>query len=884
MELTKKIFSAVVAAGITVSSMTMLWNDSSNVSAADTVVISPYSTYEINNGVFEGWGTSLCWWANRIGYSDSLSEQAAELFFGDSGLRMNIARFNIGGGDNPTHKHITRTDSNMPGYTVYNNGNVTYDWNADYNQRNVLFKAIEASGNELIVEMFSNSPPYYMTKSGCSSGSNDASSNNLKDDCYDDFAEYFAEVCEHYEKEWGVDIQSATPLNEPYTNFWKANSYKQEGCHFDIGESESKIITELQKSLKSRGLDDIILSGTDETSIDTQIDAFNKLSADAKKAVSRIDTHTYGGSKRNQLKNLAVANNKNLWMSEVDGGSVAGSNAGQMGAALWLAERMTIDCNGLNSSAWILWQAIDNHISSKGYNGNKDSGMPNINNGFWGLAVADHDNNNIILTKKYYAFGQFSRYIRPGYIMLKSSNSTLAAYDTENDRLVIVATNTSGSADETYFDLSQFSSVGDKAQVIRTSGDVNTGENWKELSPVPVGSDGFNVSLAPNSVTTFIVDNVVASSVGLTEIPVSESMIKGSAAWNNSTNDCKKVIDGDFNTYFDGVENGYVEIDLGSGYDLTAISYAPRSGYEYRCVDGYVSVSSDGENWTKVHTIKSQPFIGLNYITSLAENRNIRYIRYQTPSGAPQNSYNKDNVYCCNLAELKVYGTESNADPKINITKEMATGSAAWNNGANDYTKVFDGDPATYFDGVGNGYVQIDMGKMYELTSIGYIPRNGYEYRCVDAVISGSVDGESWKELAIIGKQPSFAMNYISLPENTNVRYIRYQVPTGTPQNSYNKDDVYCCNLAEIALYGKEGEQVQQPQGISGDANCDGAVTMADAAAVYQALGNPDKYALSAEGTKNADCSNPGNGITAADAIAIQKLSANVIDKLPVTE
>ncbi len=219
-------------------------NIADNVSAAENVVVSPYNTYEINDGVFEGWRTSLCWWANRIGYSDALAQQAADFFYGDDDLRLNIARFNIGGGDNPTHTHITRTDSNMPGYTVYNNGNVTYDWSADYNQRNVLLKSIVAAGDDMIVEMFSNSPPYYMTNSGCSSGGNDPNKNNLKDDCYDDFAEYFAEVCAHYENVWGVDIQSATPMNAPYTNYWSANSPKQEGCHFDQGESESKIILE----------------------------------------------------------------------------------------------------------------------------------------------------------------------------------------------------------------------------------------------------------------------------------------------------------------------------------------------------------------------------------------------------------------------------------------------------------------------------------------------------------------------------------------------------------------------------------------------------------------------------------------------------------------
>ena len=65
--------------------------------------------------IFEGWGTSLCWWANRIGYSDTLAQQSADLFFGPDGLRMNIMRYNIGGGDNPTHTYIARIDSAAPG-------------------------------------------------------------------------------------------------------------------------------------------------------------------------------------------------------------------------------------------------------------------------------------------------------------------------------------------------------------------------------------------------------------------------------------------------------------------------------------------------------------------------------------------------------------------------------------------------------------------------------------------------------------------------------------------------------------------------------------------------------------------------------------------------
>ena len=63
-----------------------------------------------------------------------------------------------------------------------------------------------------------------------------------------------------------------------------------------------------------------------------------------------------------------------------------------------------------------------------------------------------------------------------------------------------------------------------------------------------------------------------------------------------------------------------------------------------------------------------------------------------------------------------------------------------------------------------------------------------------------------------------------------------------------------------------------------GDANCDGGVTMADAAAIFQYLGNQDKYNLSVQGKKNADVT--GSGVTADDAIFIQKVLAG-LETLP---
>ncbi|MBR4509362.1 MAG: beta-mannosidase, partial [Ruminococcus sp.] len=68
---------------------------------------------------------------------------------------------------------------------------------------------------------------------------------------------------------------------------------------------------------------------------------------------------------------------------------------------------------------------------------------------------------------------------------------------------------------------------------------------------------------------------------------------------------------------------------------------------------------------------------------------------------------------------------------------------------------------------------------------------------------------------------------------------------------------------------------------LIGDANLDDNVTVADAVAILQFIGNKDKYKLSDEAKANADCCDPGDGITGSDALAIQKLDAKLITELP---
>lgn len=471
-------------------------------------------TIDKNNlfpSTFEGWGTSLCWWAHRLGASEKLTDDAARLFFGKEGLMLNIMRYNIGGGDDPAHNHIERTDSDIPGWLKKNeNGELYYDYEADKCQLSTLKKAYKAAGKNAYVEAFSNSPPYFMTVSGCSSGSKNAVSNNLRKSCVTDFAEYLAHVAKYINDELGIKISSLAAMNEPFTNYWKAYSPKQEGCHVSPGKMQSLVLTQTAKAVKNAGLTDVDITASDETNTSLQLISCKRYSEEAWDAIDRISVHTYKKATP-KVAEIAKDHGKALWMTETDWSSVSGENAGEMGAALWLGEKIIEDLNTLKPQAWVIWQIVAGYISKYEFKGRRDMPcLPDLEKGYWGTAFADMDTEEIYLTQKYYAFGQFSRFIRPGTVLLKVDKQTIACYDDTNKSLCVVCVNTKANDSEIKLSLSGFDAAKSKVRAFRTSGDIKNGEHWATLHENELIGDSFTAVLKANSVTTFVINGVKA--------------------------------------------------------------------------------------------------------------------------------------------------------------------------------------------------------------------------------------------------------------------------------------------------------------------------------------------------------------------------------------
>lgn len=239
--------------------------------------------------IWDGWGTSLCWWGNFVGGlpKEDFDYVVDLLFDPRKGLGMNIVRYNIGGGADLTIDTNLRPFGDVPGFKA--GPNEPYDWTADKRQRAVLFAARDKGAN--IFEAFNNSPPPWMTFSGSVTGNWKNGQDNLNPKYYEAFADYLTEVVLKY-KEWGIQFDTLAPFNEPCEGWWyiDRNKPQQEGCNFST-KSMDKVIPIVKKYLVKKNLP-TRLSAFDAWTFNT-IRAMRGISEESMEAIDQLNVHTY---------------------------------------------------------------------------------------------------------------------------------------------------------------------------------------------------------------------------------------------------------------------------------------------------------------------------------------------------------------------------------------------------------------------------------------------------------------------------------------------------------------------------------------------------------------------------------------------------------------
>ena len=482
-----------------------------------TITLDTSKTYQTMNG----FGASSAWIYQDLGArgEENIKETAMEMLYGDSGLGLNTFRYNVGAGG----VEVDNYEDPLRGaesFFVKENFDGDYSAFADpsnynFDEKDVavqeMFARALAMGNIKQIVFFANSPHYFMTKNNKTHGENEYV-NNLKEECYEAFSDYMLvivnELCKKYNI--GDDVKILiSPVNEPQwkwgDNVAEESFATQEGCHYDPKEL-AKFYDVFYKKLKDFNqtnstdyIMDIFESGnykmilTSRTKFNEYMTEFEKY--DYFKDITHISVHSYGAvtSKfvRSQFAEymtkyypqISVSMSEYCTLEWGHEDTLIGIDT-TMDMGFKCGKVMMRDITMLNVTDWSWWLSI----ARGGY----EDGLI-----YW--LEDENGTQSLDMTKRYYVFGQFSKYVQQGSVRIKSAYSdTLqmngvecAAFENPDGSIALIVLNDSNKA-------RNIKIKGGYANVKEIV--TNEDENWKISEYENNGA----LQISANSVTTFV--------------------------------------------------------------------------------------------------------------------------------------------------------------------------------------------------------------------------------------------------------------------------------------------------------------------------------------------------------------------------------------------
>ena len=207
------------------------------------------------------------------------------------------------------------------------------------------------------------------------------------------------------------------------------------------------------------------------------------LSLTALAGQSQMNTHTYSGAStsRASLRALATKDGKRLWQSETGPLSVTLNDSTD--AAIFMAGRIMTDLRDMQPNAWVDWQFGD----------------PSQN---WATVTLNDTQQTWTPLKRFYVQAGFSRFIRPGAIMLALSGPDMVGALAPDGQSIAVVIRNGGTSTESFtFDLTPLATVGAQVAAYRTS----SSEDLATLAAIPVDKWSFTVTVPASAVTTLVI-------------------------------------------------------------------------------------------------------------------------------------------------------------------------------------------------------------------------------------------------------------------------------------------------------------------------------------------------------------------------------------------
>ncbi len=448
--------------------------------------VNPDKEYQ----TIDGFGSSACWWSQYAGASEN-AEEISELLFGESGLGLNIYRYNIGAGeaDNP-NSPITNPWRKTESFYYRNEetGRWEYDFSRDAAAQEMLRLSLAKEVDTVV--LFANSPHYSMTISGTAAGNPGDYVTNINEDQYDAYVDYFLDITEYFIRQ-GVPVKYISPINEPQWS-WSSKDQKQEGTHYEP-EEMAELLSRFAKAIEEHGLN-VTLMGPESGEIGETNRTYMSLLKEDETTYNAMDGFAYHSYWKDndpgaKLKfGIQFANrwkNKKLHMTEWC--ELPCEHAvNDFGGALVTARVISDDLTLSGANSWSAWTGINQKTSD-----NPDEDFSD------GLLTSNDDCSEYSVTMRYYALAHFSKYIEPGAVRIQAAKSgysdtlRVSGFKNPDGSRVIVLVN---EGEETAVRLQ------DEAQTMQ----VITSTSEKQLETTFDGAYSEKLILPGSSITTVI--------------------------------------------------------------------------------------------------------------------------------------------------------------------------------------------------------------------------------------------------------------------------------------------------------------------------------------------------------------------------------------------
>ncbi|MFF4627436.1 glycoside hydrolase [Streptomyces griseorubiginosus] len=449
--------------------------------------VSPHAAQTIDNI-----GASGAWWVNDLkNFDPKVQARVAKLLFSEDGLALSSYRYNIGGGGTGV-TYAPRAPED------FLNDDGSYDWSKDKAGRTFLYAAARYGVKDLIA--FVNSAPARWKTNGLSCGG------YLKAENTEDYAKYVADVTAHFAKQ-GVKFDWISPFNEPTNSFGDCG---QEGMLVPVDQRDD-IVRALGAEQRARKQSTGIIADESSSTVNFNTELPQWISQpDTAQYVDRLAHHTYnnpGDDQRAKVYETSRSVGKQSWSTEICCFGNGGTGWAQeydptIDGGLNLSRIIYKDFATAHDSAFQWWVALSEMVGSDPLARNSEGWNDGLI--YYDPKYAANGNQTLYFTKRYYALGQYSKFVRPGAVAHNVTGAPagveVSTYDDHGKWMVVVNNhNTTDTALNLHFN---------SRAPVRASKAVRTSatESWAKVARPAVEGGTASATLPARSITTYVLD------------------------------------------------------------------------------------------------------------------------------------------------------------------------------------------------------------------------------------------------------------------------------------------------------------------------------------------------------------------------------------------